>query len=78
MHRKAKNAIFSKRTRHFLIYAYGIMSGTMKAIDRNRIDTFETWYWRRRNNLESLPSQHIYPQGTGYGYSKSPIIPTSL
>ena len=45
----------------FLVVMYGCESWTIKKAERQRIDAFELWYWRRLLRVPSLDCKEIQP-----------------
>ena len=50
----------------FLVVMYGCESWTVKKAERQRIDAFELWFWRRlnlENPLDLKEIQLVHPEG---------------
>ena len=49
----------------FPVVMYGCESWTIKKVERQRIDAFELWYWRKalESPLDCKEIQPVYPKG---------------
>ena len=47
----------------FPVVVYGCENWTIKKAERQRIDAFELWCWRKLLRVHWTPSQPVYPKG---------------
>lgn len=59
--RKTKTKLVSSLV--FSIFSYGAETWTMKKADRDRIDAFEMWCWRKMlDSMDRLSHQRVYSE----------------